>query len=898
LAVLTLMATVFAQAATAPVVDVVAGPPAGVKGGPPSDEAIAAFQKQFGAAPTDFTQAGPPPFEAPGDIPAEAKQYLSDSEIVGIACAYTRWKTGEFFSAMEALKANLIPTVEKLNAAGLKVPVPNVASFITEGQRRVDEVCSSSNYDQARSRIMDFDSWSRATVQSSFDKMRDAMQVQMQARGADIKEKVQAAIAPLVADGQKDIEAQMKAYAAAQAASMASSKSPPSQAGFEAQMNAKAQQLAEALQASIEAKAKEAAGAALGPLQEMASLMDGMQEKIQAAIEAGKANYETYHQQALALRQASILKAVDASLAQAMANLDAASPSMDAARVMDPQVPVVADIKAALAADREALSTSLEVALATDDEAAVQAVVNSFRDKWQAIQRQMEEHAGAAIGQICTVAKTQFGPARAQYSAAIKQIASIEATCQGSVTDDCQLIAGYRDNLGLLTEKLTALNAEMTAAEKLCSKAVINDRATLIAVLAKIKSDGEDVQNLGAALEIEKRQQMTTTVQQICDATLPELTQARSDLQTEDLAVLKDNLDDCAGSATPACKVINGLKPPFNDFQSKVTNFVTQVGKVQALCAAPDDEASLEAIESTLAFVEEQASALQEAGAALQADQAQKDSAAVFCASLGTEMDFMREDALKNVDELDTMSAECTGVKNDDYCKRVQSMGSQAKALKARTSSLLTKMDKLDTQCVKAGTGAPKASLVAQANAIETEAAKLKKDIEALGLKVEKDTHGTGIWIEAENETKAEVRPVAERPTVNLKETNPSWRPSYFGTGDWYLAVGGESLQYSFKTPKAAKYFVWVRDYVDRFQPVGVRRITISFNGKAMGTFPEVTLDTSSGNRGMFGWHLVGTVDLAGGAQTLKVTKEATTSGAAILDAYYLTTGLEVPPEK
>lgn len=886
LAMLALVATAFAQEA-----------PAGVKGGPPSEEVIASFQKQFGAAPTDFSQAGPPPFEAPGDIPAEAKQYLSDQEIVAIACAYSQWKTGEFFSAMEALKANLIPAVVKLNGAGLTIPVPNVDSFIAEGHRRIDEACQSGNFDQARSRIMDFDAWGRTAVQSDFDKMRDAMQVQMEALGVGVKEKVQAAVAPLVEQGKTDIQAQMEAYASAEAESAARSQSPMSQEAFEAKMNAKAQQLADALQAKIEAKAKEAVGAALGPLQEATGLMEGMQEKIQAAIEDGKANYESYHQQALALRKAAIMKVVDASIAAAMTKLDESAASMDAARATDPQVPSAAAVKAALQADRDALAAAIDAALAADDEAGVQSAVDAFRAKWQELQRQMEEHAGSAVGQICAAVTSQFVPARAKYQGAMSQIAAIETLCKGSISDDCQMVAPFRDNLGLLNEKLTTLIGEMKLAEDLCAKAGPNDRATLMSVLGKIKTDGEDAQNLGIALEIEKRNKITTTARQACDVALPQLTQANSDLQTQDLAVLKDNLDDCAGSSSAACKAVNKLKPKFNDFQGKVAAFSLQVDKVRALCASPESDDSLEAIESALAQADEQSSALQESGAALKADQAEKDSAAAYCLSMGTQLDFMRQDALKNVDEMDTMTAECAGVKNDEYCKKVQSMGSQTSALKTRTKNLLAKMDTLDAKCAKPDTKAPVAAVVALANSIETEANKLKADVDALGLKVEKNARGAGIWIEAENEARADVRPVAQRPAANLKEINPSWRPPYFGTGDWYLAVGGENLQYSFKAPKKAKYFVWVRDYVDRFQPVGVRRITIDFNGKTMGTFPEVPLG-KSGDRGMFGWHMVGTVDLAAGAQTMKVTKESTTSGAAILDAYYLTTGLEVPPEK
>jgi len=66
----------------------------------------------------------------------------------------------------------------------------------------------------------------------------------------------------------------------------------------------------------------------------------------------------------------------------------------------------------------------------------------------------------------------------------------------------------------------------------------------------------------------------------------------------------------------------------------------------------------------------------------------------------------------------------------------------------------------------------------------------------------------------------------------------------------------------------------------------------------AYGTFAEVDKPTSSA-KGDFGWHKVGDgVALAAGNHTMKVMKEATTRGAAILDAFYLTAGNEAPVEK
>lgn len=148
----------------------------------------------------------------------------------------------------------------------------------------------------------------------------------------------------------------------------------------------------------------------------------------------------------------------------------------------------------------------------------------------------------------------------------------------------------------------------------------------------------------------------------------------------------------------------------------------------------------------------------------------------------------------------------------------------------------------------------------------------------------------SGILIEAESEMESGMRPLQERPAPNMEEISPAWRPPYSGTGDWYLAVGGEFLRYRVDVPVSATYTMWIRDYADRFQARGVRRVIVEWDGRVYGTFGEVEKDAPS-DRGVFGWHKVGNgVLLTAGTHTLKVTKEATTAGAAILDAFYLTT--------
>jgi hypothetical protein len=146
------------------------------------------------------------------------------------------------------------------------------------------------------------------------------------------------------------------------------------------------------------------------------------------------------------------------------------------------------------------------------------------------------------------------------------------------------------------------------------------------------------------------------------------------------------------------------------------------------------------------------------------------------------------------------------------------------------------------------------------------------------------------ILIEAEDEIESSIRPLSERPAPNTKEIHPPWRPPYSGSGVWYLAAAGEFLKYRFNVQKEGLHHMWVRDYVDRFQPKGVRRIIVEFDGRPYGVFSEVDLP-ATGDKGAFGWHRIGNgVNLTIGTHTMKITKEATTAGAAILDAFYLTT--------
>ena len=149
----------------------------------------------------------------------------------------------------------------------------------------------------------------------------------------------------------------------------------------------------------------------------------------------------------------------------------------------------------------------------------------------------------------------------------------------------------------------------------------------------------------------------------------------------------------------------------------------------------------------------------------------------------------------------------------------------------------------------------------------------------------------SSIWVEAEDETAYNV----------FIPTTPgewSWRSRelanlpHSGRGYWYLSRGGDWLLYVIDVPRAGMYKLWIKDANDRKHPYGARTVEIFMDCKKIASVPE----TSNPGPDTWGWHIAGTINyLSRGKHVMLVRKEATTSAAALIDAFYLTTGSERP---
>ncbi len=142
-----------------------------------------------------------------------------------------------------------------------------------------------------------------------------------------------------------------------------------------------------------------------------------------------------------------------------------------------------------------------------------------------------------------------------------------------------------------------------------------------------------------------------------------------------------------------------------------------------------------------------------------------------------------------------------------------------------------------------------------------------------------------GLLVEAEDE----VRAVVAKPGTNwdsAEEKKPTWRPPYSGTGSWYLSRAGDRLEYQVQLQASGKYVLWIRDFRD-FRDPAVRPVRITIDGKKIGEFPGNSEPVNPQMGSNFAWHVAVTVDLTAGAHTMLVEKVATTSGAAVLDAFF-----------
>lgn len=576
---------------------------------------------------------GPPPIEVGNDemgpsgqpnipgAPPEARKLLGDKPIVEIYCLMTKWKTGEFFAMLDAVGTNLKPATDKAKDLDVEVAFPNLDDLRSRAQTKIDAVCSAATVDEADANARSFTTFGEE-VRAQFAAMRADLEKKMRAKGDELRDKVEREIAPIVASEKARVEEEMKSWAESQARSMNESlQSEVESKGFASaeeatsyvqsrvgsvkssltsQIQAKVAEQKKLIQAKIQAKVEEIVGPERKKLEDVGAAFKDMGTKINAGIQSGKAKYDTYRDQAFAKRKAAALSLVDAQLDKAKAELEKNRAEFDKLKKEDPSVKGIDEILAEMNADRAGLDSKLDRALAAEDDAAFEAALNDFRNKWEKY-RDESEKAFMSPARVCGIVRAQVTAARPQIQNGLKQIDGLVQSCvDNSANPGCDKVQALAARFGTITDKLTGIDNAMTRLEGLCQQSEASGTLApdIMKLLDQLKVDGLDAKAYGQALEAEKAAALADAeaqAKQGCTQAMTRIEAGRLEL-AEGMKDLDAQIKECAATpAEPQCAAIGQVKSRVAkinadaaQLEKKTTSLVNACAKV-GKGAMPED---------------------------------------------------------------------------------------------------------------------------------------------------------------------------------------------------------------------------------------------------------------------------------------------------------------------
>jgi DNA-binding FrmR family transcriptional regulator len=876
--------------------------------GGPKESDIEKFKNQFGAPPSAFEdiQIAHPDGEviqAPA-ISDEMRKYVSDKDLVSVYCAMMRWKSGNFFLAMDALKTNLLPAIAyvKSNAGIQMTEIPDIGVIQAEGTKRINAICAATTALSAQTLIDDFILWSRGDTVKAFDALKTSLQTQMKKKGDELKIKIEQDIQPIISEEKAGAEAELKAEASSlvesKISSLKNSSGPVNPESIKAEIMDAVKARVEMKRAQIESRIKSKIDSIIKPqtevFEKIGQQFNGMDDKIQGYIKENSGKYESFKNDAFTIRKQIALKVIDASVAEGLKQLGSFKKDLLDAKTNNADIKTYDEVVADIALDRKKLEGEIDVALQNGDDSAFEKALKDFQLRWEAYRSNAEKAGLKSMVGACQSAIGQFNGADKMMSPGIEKIKALQTQCGGNTTDECLKINEFGPRFETILSKFDDLTAGMKMARSMCSAPDKADQSVLIALLKKIQNDAEETKIFGLALEAEKNKSIADSAVSLCKQVLPQLNAVTTELRNDDLIVLKASLKKCSGVTSEQCKIVNSFKTDFESLVKSVALFQSESADMGSVCSNPVSEEKFLSLSERMYGLKTLGDSLKNQANTLRIQQQSKGTQQILCKSVAPRLEDAKAETAKGLQTIRDLESSCTG----NQCVVLKANVGSFRAVENKADEIMKAIAFIDPMCKNAGTNVPSEILIGKLNALEILRTDMGLLVNAM-KKIETEARvGTGIAIEAEQESSSYILPIASRPAVNTKEINPSWRPAYYGTGDWYLAAGGEWLSYTFTAPIKGVYSVWVRDYTDNFQAKGIRRIVMLFNGYKYGTFAE-NASVDSGKKGIFAWHKVGSgITLQAGSNTMKVMKESTTRGAAVLDAFYLTTTEEIPLEK
>lgn len=711
--------------------------------GGPTPEEIAVFESQFTppvpeAGGPDESQIERPQFEEPGEISAEVRSQVSEADLVAVYCAMTRWKSGAFFAAMDAVEQLIIPATEGIKSIGVSVDIPDTAALKAEGESRVAAICGASTVDEADRLVRDFMAWGKSVGDGQFAAMRNDMRTKIGAVGDAMRAEIKTELDPYIEEQTAKITAEIESHAQTLVDQKSARFANYTHAPSEAEINTLTAEITNELQGLIyqkkaeietviQAKVQELAGARQKKLEDAAGAFTGMEKKMNDAIKAGSAKYDVYREEAIFLRKKMVLDILDRSLEAGLKELDARSADVEEARGSDPSVPSVSEVRSEIARSRQDLETKLEAALRAGDEAAFQSALADFRVKWETFRTGMEKAAQQSASKVCTAAVAQFSQARAKINAELGKLADLENKCRGSSTEECLKVNEFSPRFGTLISSLSDIVLEMAVAEKMCETPETADNAKLTALMKKIQADAEDVKVYGEALAAEKSKVIAASAAEVCAQVLPQLRAGKTEVEKNEMAALEAELAKCQKTKTGLCadqtipSHIARIKPLMKDF-------LEGEARAEDLCQSPNEDQFVE-LRDLLSYLKGTGDKLKWEVATMRsiADSYKKASKKEVCESGLSKLAIAKREMSLGIKEMNALVVGCQG-EASGRCAIIARGADKFAALQQKVRQTLAGIAAVETECKTAAVGTePDDVFIGKINALKDDEAAIKK---------------------------------------------------------------------------------------------------------------------------------------------------------------------------
>lgn len=335
----------------------------------------------------------------------DIKKTIPQKDLVELYCLETKARSGEFFSALFALKSILIPVSNDLKSIGIEAEIPDLHAYTDQAFTKLEAICSANNLDEAQTAGRDFRNFGEK-VRAELMDLKYNLARRLKAKGEEFRkemeEKVKKEIEQWVQGEKTKIEEELNALAnqlaeqaknnliqemqqmqfTDEAAAQAYAQSRVEQ--IKAEITAKINQLAEEKRKKLEEeankKAEELLGGDVETFKNIAQRMGNIEEEIENLMAQKSKEYQQYQVQAAQKRKELILMLIDKKVEEGMQKLKEKNEMLKEKGIPAPDLDTYISW---LEKDKEDLIKKIDQAIAENRFDAINLIVYEMQESWK-----------------------------------------------------------------------------------------------------------------------------------------------------------------------------------------------------------------------------------------------------------------------------------------------------------------------------------------------------------------------------------------------------------------------------------------------------------------------------------------------------------------------------------